>query len=145
MSSNSPFTSIALFGANGQIGKPIFEALIRCKDPQFQITAFVSPNSSFDLRGYGDINATVKRVDLNKVARDDLAAILAEEKVDVAISALGGEIITKQGVIQDAAAKAGVGRFYPSEFGMHQVAWLSDNSAYIHPVSEEKLISHLYP
>ncbi|KAJ5115008.1 NAD(P)-binding protein [Penicillium alfredii] len=135
----SPFKTVALFGANGQVGNRVFKALIRCKGPEFSVIAFVSPNSSFNLMDYGDINATVKRVDLNHVARDDLVAILADAKVDVVISALGGQIIAKQCVIQDAAAKAGVKRFYPSEFGMHQVAWLPDEGAYLDPVSDVDL------
>jgi hypothetical protein len=69
------------------------------------------------------------------IATDDLAALLADEKVDVVFSALGGKILAKQNVVQDAAAKAGARRFYPSEFGMHHVVWLPDGDVYLNPVS----------
>ncbi|RAH76694.1 hypothetical protein BO86DRAFT_443031 [Aspergillus japonicus CBS 114.51] len=111
--------TIALFGANGQVGKAALEALMRCKDPPIHILAF--------------------RVDLNIVACNNLATILADGKADVVISALGGQIINEQGLVQDAAAQAGVKRFYPSEFGMHQVVWLPDEPAYVHPIWDVKL------
>lgn len=130
----SSFKTIALFGANGQVGKAVFNALIKCHEPRFHVVAFTSPNSSFNLLDYGDVNVSVERVDLNHITSDDLAAVLSKSKVDVAISALGGTIIARQGLIQDAAAKAGVKRFYPSEFGMHSVVWLPGEQAYIHPV-----------
>ncbi|KAF9887312.1 hypothetical protein FE257_010307 [Aspergillus nanangensis] len=130
------FKTVALFGANGQVGKALFKALINCKNSEFHVIAFVSPNSSFSLDNYGDgsRNATVKRVDLNEITTHDLAVILADAKVDVAISALGSNIIQRQGMVQDAAAEAGVKRFYPSEFGMHQVVWLPGEGPYVHPL-----------
>ncbi|PYI25890.1 NAD(P)-binding protein [Aspergillus indologenus CBS 114.80] len=135
------FKTIALFGANGQVGKAVLEALVHCKDPAFHIIAFVSPNSSFQLRSPEDAisRVTIKRVDLSLATCDELATILADGKADVAISALGGQIITKQGLVQDAAAQAGVKRFYPSEFGMHQVVWLPDEPAYLHPIWDVKI------
>ncbi|KAJ5384997.1 hypothetical protein N7517_002908 [Penicillium concentricum] len=128
-----PFKTIAIFGANGQMGKPVFEALVNSKEPVFKVVAFVSPGSNFNLFDYGEVNALIKRVDLMNVATDDLATLLAHEKVDVVFSALGGEFLAKQSVVQDAAAKAGVRRFYPSEFGMHHVAWLPDGDVYLNP------------
>jgi dihydrodipicolinate reductase len=43
----SPFKTIALFGANGQMEKPVFEALVNSKE--FNVVAFVSLDSDFDL------------------------------------------------------------------------------------------------
>ncbi|RAK71434.1 NAD(P)-binding protein [Aspergillus fijiensis CBS 313.89] len=133
------FKTIALFGANGQVGKTVFEALMRCKDPAFHIIAFVSPKSSSQLESLEDARVTIKRVDLNMVTCDELATILADGRADVVISALGGQIIAKQGLVQDAAAQAGVKRFYPSEFGMHQLLWLPGEPAYIHPIWDVKI------
>jgi hypothetical protein len=129
------FKTIGLFGANGQAGHPLFEALIACQGPVFTIIAFVSPQSNFALPENAK-NAIVRHVDLMTISIDELTDILSDYKLDVTISALGGEIIKKQALIQDASAKAKVKRFYPSEFGMHQVAWLLGDNAYLHPVSK---------
>jgi putative NADH-flavin reductase len=133
--------TIALFGANGEVGKYVFNALVKCKETEFKVIAFVSPASNFNLDDYGEVNVIVERLDLNKIAMDDLAVILAGHKIDVVISTLGGRVIHKQRVIQDAAAKAGVRRFYPSEFGMHQIPWFPGEGGYLHPVSHLKHIS----
>jgi hypothetical protein len=50
------------------------------------------------------------------------------------ISALNGPALETQGTIQDAAADAGVQRFYPSEYGFHQIYRKPDDPmGYIHP------------
>lgn len=116
------------------MGKPVFEALLHCKDAEFKIIVFVSPKSTFDMTDNGVASVIVKRVDLETVNLDKIARILFDTGVDVVLCALGGEIITKQKLIQEAAAKAGVKRFYTSDFGMPQVIWLPDEEAYLHPV-----------
>ncbi|CAI7630615.1 unnamed protein product [Penicillium glandicola] len=130
---------IALFGANGQVGRHVFNTLIGWKEPEFKVVAFVSPTSDFDLSDYSEVKATVERVDLNDATVDDLAVTLASHKVDVVVSTLGRQVITKQGIIQDAAAKAGVKRFFPSEFGMHQIPWFPGEGGYLHPTWDMKI------
>jgi hypothetical protein len=50
------------------------------------------------------------------------------------VSALNGPALKAQATIQDAAADAGVKRFYPSEFGFHQIYRKpNDPMGYIHP------------
>jgi aspartate-semialdehyde dehydrogenase len=129
---------VALFGANGQVGKHVFNTLVKWKETEFKVVTFVSLTSNFNLDDYGEVNAIVVRLDLNEIAMDDLAVILASHNVDVVVSTLGRQVINKQRVIQDAAAKAGVKRFYPSEFGMHQIPWFPGEGGYLHPVSHVK-------
>lgn len=126
--------TIALFGANGQIGRHVLTALVDQKQ-QFKVIAFVSPNSDFNANKFGKETVIECRLDLNNATCEDLAEIMMHEHVDVAISTLGGEVLNKQGIVQDAAAKAGVRRFYPSEYGMHQIPWFADEGPYLHPVS----------
>lgn len=137
---DSPFKNVGLFGANGQMGLPVLEALVNCRDAEFNVTAFISPGSTFDVAKYPETKISVRRVDLDTISVDDLAHTLSIDGIDVVLSALGGKIIAKQILVQDAAAKAGVRRFYPSEFGMHQVIWLPNGDAYIHPVGFLMLI-----
>ncbi|KAJ5709448.1 NAD(P)-binding protein [Penicillium malachiteum] len=133
------YQTIALFGANGQVGKYVFNTLIEWKESEFRVIAFVSPNSDFRLNQYGGMKALEERLDLHKITVDDLAVILAHHNVDVIVSTLGHAVINKQGVIQDAAAKAGVKRFYPSEFGMHQIPWFPGEGGYLHPTWAVKI------
>lgn len=127
------FRNIALFGANGQVGRHVLTALMD-QEEEFKVVAFVSPNSNFKANNFGKANIIECRLDLNSANCEDIARIMIHEHVGVAISTLGREVITKQGVIQDAAAKAGVRRFYPSEYGMHQIPWFADEGPYLHPV-----------
>ena len=126
------FKTIALFGANGQMGNPIFHALISCKDQSFKILAFIRPNST--LKYDGDTSTiTIHCVDLARISAETLSVLLQD--VDVVVSALGGSLLPRQRVIQDAVVQAVVKRFYPSEFGMHQISRLPDAGVgIIHPV-----------
>lgn len=111
---------IALFGANGQFGNAILHALMQCKQRSFHVLAFISPRN--DLKYYGDRrNIVVHQIDLAATEIDEnyVAALL--DGVQVVLSCLGGSLLHRQRMIQDAAAKASVHRFYPSEFGMHQI------------------------
>lgn len=119
---------IALFGANGQIGERILQALISSKRQTFEIIAFIPPDSELQQSG----NVKVKTFDLERATRDSLAKDL--EGVDAVVSALNGPALEAQGTIQDAAADAGIKRFYPSEFGFHQTYRKpNDPLGYIHP------------
>ncbi|KAH7366654.1 hypothetical protein BKA66DRAFT_561740 [Pyrenochaeta sp. MPI-SDFR-AT-0127] len=96
-------TTIALFGANGQIGERILQALNSSNQHSFKTVAFIPPHSNIQQRA----------------TRDNLATDL--EGVDAVVSALNGPALEAQGTIQDAAADAGVKRFHPSEYGLHQI------------------------
>jgi hypothetical protein len=112
----APFPTIALFGANEQIGDRILHAFLSSKEHDFQIIAFIPPESSLQPSGKA---LRVEAVDLTKATRDELASKL--QGVDAVISALNGAALESQSTIQDAAADAGVRRFYPSEYGFHQI------------------------
>ncbi|KAJ0357838.1 hypothetical protein COL922a_014641, partial [Colletotrichum nupharicola] len=71
--------------------------------------------------------------DLLSARADDLTGLL--EGVEIVISALNGKALSAQRTVQDAAAHAGVKRFYPSEYGMHHVYRSpaeSDQRGYLH-------------
>jgi hypothetical protein len=74
----------------------------------------------------------VKTFDAKEVTRENIAQDL--QGVDVVVSALNGSALKTQAIIQDAAADAGVKRFYPSEFGFHHIYRKpNDPMGYIHP------------
>jgi putative NADH-flavin reductase len=127
------FKTIALFGANGQIGTCILRALLASKK-LFRIVAIVPPETP-SLEGAKNENVTVKEIDLLNAKRQDVARALSD--VDVVVSALNGKALEAQYVIQDAAADAGVQRFYPSEYGFHHIYRKpGDDWGYMHPVSD---------
>lgn len=127
------FKIVAVFGAEGQIGRRIYNALVECQQQSFGVLAFVPPGTPYSPRR-GSQNAVRKAVDVTTVKRGDLKVAL--RGVDVVISALNGKALEYQGLIQDAAADAGVKRFYPSEYGMHPIYEKSgDDLEYTHPVS----------
>jgi uncharacterized protein YbjT (DUF2867 family) len=122
------FTTIALFGASGQIGDRILNALVSNKRKDFKVVAFVPPGSESQIKS----SVTTKTFDLNDLTREKLAQDL--QGVDAVVSALNGPALEAQAIIQDAAADAGVQRFYPSEYGFHQIYRKpNDPMGYIHP------------
>lgn len=126
----TPFKTIALFGANGQIGERIFNSLISSKRHTFKVIAFIPPGSN--LQQSSNENVVVKTFDAKDAARESLAQDL--QGVDAVVSALNGPALKAQAVIQDAAADASVKRFYPSEYGFHQIYRKpNDPMGYIHP------------
>lgn len=126
------FKTIALFGANGQIGRCILRALLHCSQQSFELIAFVPPNESSKLSQTP--NLKVKEFDATNIKRDELAAAL--KGVDVVVSALNGKALESQVGIQDAAVDADVKRFYPSEYGFHHIYQRpGDTAGYLHPVS----------
>ena len=126
----TPFKTIALFGANGQIGERIFNSLISSKRHTFKVIAFIPPGSN--LQQSSNENVVVKTFDAKDAARESLAQDL--QGVDAVVSALNGPALKAQAIIQDAAADASVKRFYPSEYGFHQIYRKpNDPMGYIHP------------
>lgn len=129
---NMSFKSIALFGANGQIGTCILRALLESKQ-NFNIVAIVPPKSPSPEEAK-DEKVSVKELDIINASRQDVAHIL--KSIDVVVSALNGPALEAQKTIQDAAADAGIRRFYPSEYGFHHIYRKpGDDWGYIHPVS----------
>ncbi|KAF2136379.1 uncharacterized protein K452DRAFT_292465 [Aplosporella prunicola CBS 121167] len=130
------FKTVALFGANGQIGDSILRALLHCKKQDFDIVAFIPPDTSLE-SGQEDRKVTVKSFDLNKLSREGLTRDL--KGVDALVSALNGKALEAQPTIQDAAAGAGVKRYYPSEYGMHNIYRKpGDPQGYVHPMWDLK-------
>lgn len=122
------FNTIALFGASGQIGGRILHALVSSKGKEFKIIAFVPPGAETQVSK----SVTIKTFDLEKATRKQLVQDL--HGVDAVVSALNGPALEAQATIQDAAADAGVQRFYPSEYGFHQIYRKpNDPMGYIHP------------
>lgn len=129
-----PFKIIALIGANGQIGSRILNALLSTKHHTFDIRAFIPPDTSLpeEQIPQNHSNVTVKEVDLTRASRQKLAEDF--RGVDAVVVALNGDALKAQPTIQDAAADAKVKRFYPSEFGMHNIYRKpGDPWGYIHP------------
>lgn len=124
--------TIALFGASGQIGVAILNALL--SDPSLNTIQILAPGTSSKVPEHEHRNLRTKTIDLTSAKREDLAKDLTG--VDVVVSALNGKGLEAQSVIQDAAADVGVRRFYPSEYGSHHVYQRpGDTGGYIHPVS----------
>jgi uncharacterized protein YbjT (DUF2867 family) len=126
----APFKTVALFGANGQIGERILNALLSCKRHTFNVIAFIPPG--IELQQASNANLDVRTFDAKDASREGLVKEL--EGVEAVVSALNGPALKAQAVIQDAAADAGVKRFVPSEFGFHQIYRKpNDPMGYIHP------------
>ncbi|GIJ91189.1 hypothetical protein Asppvi_010154 [Aspergillus pseudoviridinutans] len=130
------FRKVALFGANGNIGNAILHALMACKERSFDILCIISPKS--ELKYFGDRRAImVRKLDLATATEEEIAKVL--DGIDVVLNALGGTILRRQQCIQNAAAMAGVKRFYPSEFGMHHIPVLPGHGPFLHPLWAEKI------
>ncbi|OJD31683.1 nad-binding protein [Diplodia corticola] len=130
------FETIALFGANGQIGQRILERLSHNPTHNFTVRAFIPPDDDLACAG-NDHKTVIKSFDPDDSLRQGLARDL--EGADVVISALSGRALDAQPLIQDAAADAGVKRFYPSEYGMHLIYRKPDDPwGYLHPVWHQK-------
>lgn len=133
-----PYKTVALFGANGQIGDRILNALINVDRPdhEFNIIAFIPPQTQLQ-SGHNATNVSTKTFDLTLASRHELASAL--QGVDAVVSALNGKALEAQSLIQDAATDAGVKRFVPSEFGMHHIYRKpGDPKGYIHPAWNQK-------
>lgn len=121
----------ALFGPTGQIGHSILSTLLKAEYPVLQI---ISPGSeSRAIPNTVSPLLSTQTIDLASTSREELASVLVG--VYAVISALNGKGLEAQRFIQDAAADAGVRRFFPSEFGMHHIYRPpGDVFGFIHPV-----------
>ncbi|TFK47419.1 NAD-P-binding protein [Heliocybe sulcata] len=111
----SGFKTIALAGA-GNIGKFIAEELLKLKASGTitSVVVLTRGSSSDNLASLEKQGAKIAKVDYSSA--DSLTSALSG--VDVVISTLGGNALTTQGPLADAAKKAGVKLFVPSEFGV---------------------------
>ncbi|KAH8160475.1 hypothetical protein CIB48_g7773 [Xylaria polymorpha] len=99
-------TNVVLAGATGNLGPAILEQLIKAG---FKVTVFTRQGSTHELPA----SVTVKSVDYDSV--EALTAALQGQ--DAVISTLGVAGLSKQLNLVEAAVKANVKRFLPSEFG----------------------------
>jgi len=116
------FTTIAIFGATGNVGKSITKAILAKED--FKVKIFTRPDTLenpdkkalFD--GFRSSGAQIVGIDIKNV--DEVAKEL--EGTQVVLSNLSGIAVGNQELLIKAAQKAGVKRFYPSEYGIDDIA-----------------------
>ncbi|KAI9805594.1 MAG: hypothetical protein M1825_000845 [Sarcosagium campestre] len=96
--------NVALIGAGGNIGPSILEAL---KDAKFNVTVISRASSSAAFDGVRVVKSDFSESSL----------VEAFKGQDAVISTIASLAIDAQSVIVEAAVKAGVKRFIPSEFG----------------------------
>ncbi|KAG7442316.1 NAD(P)-binding protein [Guyanagaster necrorhizus] len=109
------YKSFALVGANGAVGKQIFDALVAANVSFLVLTRKSSDSSDTPLP-----NVKVAKVDYEDTA--EVSAVLKDNGVDVLISAINAVVGGKsQYALADSAKAAGVKLFVPSEFGFATV------------------------
>ena len=105
--------TVALAGAAGDLGSRIARALVaRGADVRALVRPDSSPSDLTTLRALGATPAAADPADVNAVAA-------AVEGADVVVSALNGlrdVILDRQSILLDAAVRANVPRFVPSDF-----------------------------
>lgn len=129
---------IALFGSTGQIGQSILRPLLT--KTSHEVLQLISRQSESTARSINkqftaeqQSRLSTESVDILSCSTDDLVHYFIN--VEIIISALNGKALQAQSKVQDAGAKAGVRRFYPSEYGMHHVYRPpEDEVGYLHPV-----------
>ncbi|KAL4955762.1 hypothetical protein BDW69DRAFT_192958 [Aspergillus filifer] len=132
-------TKIALFGSTGQIGRSILLAILN--KSSHSVIQIVRPESKSKAE---DVEITTEQKErLTTVALDPLNATVNDltstlQGVEIVISALNGPALEAQSNIQDAADKAGVRRFYPSEYGMHHIYTDENGYGHLHPTWNTK-------
>ncbi|KAI1371322.1 NAD(P)-binding protein [Hypoxylon crocopeplum] len=102
----SSITKVALAGAKGNLGEAVLDQLLKAG---FQVTALTRQGTTHTFPS----GVTVKAVDYDSI--DSLTDALQGQ--DAVVVTLGGEALGKQFLLIEAAVKAGVKRFIPSEFG----------------------------
>ncbi|BGP01619.1 hypothetical protein NBRC10513v2_005259 [Rhodotorula toruloides] len=139
MSDDAPYTRLALFGATGQIGASILNALLHPSFPGYEphIKVFLRDES------YGKKASTIPdhpRVEKVKADFDNVEELAEKLKgVEAVVSALNGPGIDAQYKILDACAEAGVKRFLPSEYGSeHPWRKPGDEWTHTHPYFDIK-------
>ncbi|KAA8572294.1 hypothetical protein MFRU_003g04790 [Monilinia fructicola] len=99
-------TKVALAGASGNLGPAILDQLVKAG---YQVTVLTRQSSSHKFPS----SVVVKPVDYESL--ESLSSALAGQ--DAVVSTLGSNVLDKQLLLVEAAARAHVKRFIPSEFG----------------------------
>ncbi|KAI5863711.1 NAD(P)-binding protein [Durotheca rogersii] len=99
-------TKVALVGAKGNLGEAVLDRLL---STGFEVTVLSRPESTQVFPAA----VSVKKVDYDSL--DSLTDALRGQ--DAVVSTIASAALGKQLLLIDAAAKAGVKRFIPSEFG----------------------------
>jgi len=102
----STITKVALAGASGNLGPAILEQLV---EAGFQVTVLTRPSSNHTFPP----SVRVQPVDYDSI--ESLTSALTGQ--DAVVSTLASTALEKQLHLVEAAAKAHVKRFIPSEFG----------------------------
>ncbi|KAL7619790.1 hypothetical protein AAE478_010333 [Parahypoxylon ruwenzoriense] len=102
----SSITKVALVGAKGNLGEKVLEQLLIAG---FQVSVLTRKSSSQTFPS----SVTVKEVDYDSL--ESLTAALQGQ--DAVVSTIASAALPQQLPLIDAAVKAGVKRFIPSEFG----------------------------
>ncbi|KAK8023720.1 hypothetical protein PG993_011786 [Apiospora rasikravindrae] len=109
MASTTQIKNVTVVGAGGRLGRLITTALL---DAGFTVVALARAEST--TTALPDGVAAVRRVDFTSL--EDLTGAL--EGQDAVVSVIGTMAVGQQRVLVEAAARAGVGRFVPSEYGL---------------------------
>ncbi|KAG8526300.1 uncharacterized protein KY384_000293 [Bacidia gigantensis] len=117
-------TKVALAGATGNLGPSILKGLL---DAGFQVTVLTRQSSTHSFPA----NVNVSKVDYESL--DSLTSALQGQ--DAVVSTLASLALGTQLLLIDAAVKAGVKRFIPSEFGSNTI----NEKARQLPVYKDKL------
>ncbi|KAI5920135.1 hypothetical protein F4810DRAFT_723844 [Camillea tinctor] len=104
----STISKVALAGATGNLGPVILKELV---DAGFQVTVLTRKDSTSDK----SLPPSVTAVAVDYDSLDSLTSALKGH--DAVVSTIGGTALSKQLLLVQAAVKAGVKRFLPSEFG----------------------------
>ncbi|KAI9283011.1 NmrA-like domain-containing protein [Umbelopsis sp. AD052] len=112
------FKSIAVFGATGDLGPFLVNALLESKS--FSTIRVLTRSESFKEKPetFNDLKARGVQVAALDLSNED-AVVEALQGIDAVVSSISGSVITNQLVWVKAAARAGVKRFIPSEFGIN--------------------------
>jgi len=104
----SEIKNVALIGAGGNLGPAVLQALL---DAKFNVTVLSRASSTATFPS----SVHVQKVDYSST--DSLLAALKGQ--DAVVSTIASPGLAAQKTIVDAAVKAGVKRFIPSEFGVN--------------------------
>ncbi|TFY60103.1 hypothetical protein EVJ58_g5353 [Rhodofomes roseus] len=115
-----PLTTIALFGVTGMLGSAFLDAFLEdvIEGYQPKVLVFMRPGKNIARRYEQHAQVQVVQCDYPK-GGDDLVEKL--RGVDALVSALSGGGYPAHYTLLEAAIKAGVKRFYPSEYGFHHL------------------------
>ncbi|KAL4803337.1 hypothetical protein BDV18DRAFT_162902 [Aspergillus unguis] len=129
---------VALFGSTGQIGRSIVRGLLNENHNVVQVVRPASKSKAEDIAVPLDQKKrlTTVTLDVAEASVDELASAL--DGVYAVVSALNGKGLDAQVKIQDAADKAGVKRFYPSEYGLHHTYTDEKGYGQVHPAWNQK-------